>query len=75
VKVATDVPLTTKLEELKEARSLATDIVESGSKLYSLLGREEELRVGGKWRVVPTHTSSRISASLFPHLLFLCCVG
>jgi hypothetical protein len=45
VKVSTDVPLTTKLEELKEARTLATDIVDSGSKLYGLLGREEELRV------------------------------
>jgi len=41
---ATDFSLSSKVEELKEARALATDIVESGAKLYSLLEREDELK-------------------------------
>jgi len=36
--------LATKLEDLKHARSLATEIVDSGAKLYTLLGKEEELK-------------------------------
>ena len=34
-----------KLDDLKEARNLATEIVDSGAKLYSLLAKEEELKV------------------------------
>lgn len=41
---AADVSLATKLEELREARNLATEIVESGSKLFTYLGRESELK-------------------------------
>jgi clusterin-associated protein 1 len=41
---AADLSLATKLDELKEARNLATEIVESGSKLFGLLGREAELK-------------------------------
>jgi len=36
--------LATKLEDLKHARNLATEIVDSGAKLYTLLGKEEELK-------------------------------
>ena len=36
--------IATKLEDLKHARSLATEIVDSGAKLYTLLGKEEELK-------------------------------
>lgn len=39
-----DVHVGTKLEELKQARNLATKIVDSGAKLYTLLGKEEELK-------------------------------
>ncbi len=36
--------LESKLEELKQAKNMANDIVESGSKLYTLLGQEGELK-------------------------------
>mmetsp|Transcript_21474 Transcript_21474/g.34637 ORF Transcript_21474/g.34637 Transcript_21474/m.34637 type:complete len:438 (-) Transcript_21474:136-1449(-) len=36
--------LQTRLDELKAARNTATDIVETGSRLYSLLGQEGELK-------------------------------
>lgn len=39
-----DVQIGTKLEELKTARTLASEIVDSGAKLYTLLGKEEELK-------------------------------
>lgn len=36
--------LASKLHNLKEARQLATEITESGAKLYDLLGQEKELK-------------------------------
>lgn len=39
---AADLSLSARLDELKEARNLAGEIVESGSKLFTLLGREGE---------------------------------
>lgn len=39
-----DVSTGNKVEQLKQARSLATDIVDSGAKLYTLLGKDEELK-------------------------------
>lgn len=39
-----EIQIGAKLEELKKARVLASEIVDSGAKLYSLLGKEEELR-------------------------------
>jgi clusterin-associated protein 1 len=36
--------LTQKLEELKEAKSLSSEIIESGGKLYSLLAQEIQLK-------------------------------
>lgn len=39
-----DAALHARLEEFKEAKNLASEIVDSGAKLYSLLGREGELR-------------------------------
>jgi len=39
-----DAALVERLEELKEARALASEIVDSGSKLYALLAREQELK-------------------------------
>ncbi len=42
---SSDISLSSRLDDLKEARSLAGEIVESGSRLFSLLGREKnELR-------------------------------
>ena len=40
-----DLSLASKMEELREARSLSSEIVDSGSKLYSLLALEEETKV------------------------------
>jgi hypothetical protein len=45
VKIAAEVLAPAKLDELKEAKNLASDIVESGEKLFRLLGREDELKV------------------------------
>ncbi len=39
-----ELALASKLEELREARSLSSEIVDSGSKLYSLLSLEEETK-------------------------------
>ncbi len=40
-----DAALSAKLEELRQARPLAGEIVNSGSHLFDLLAREEEMRV------------------------------
>ena len=37
--------ISSKLEELKTARTIASDIVDSGGRLYGLLGKEDELKV------------------------------
>ena len=39
-----DFGVSTKLQSVKSARGLASEITESGAKLYDLLGREKELR-------------------------------
>ena len=39
-----DFNVSSKLHNLKAARSLATEITESGAKLYDLLGQERELK-------------------------------
>ena len=41
---AMDFNVSSKLHNLKAARSLATEITESGAKLYDLLGQERELK-------------------------------
>jgi len=40
-----DVPFASKLDELKGVRQMATDLVECGSRLHTLLAKEEEMRV------------------------------
>jgi len=37
--------MSTKLNSIKSCRSLASEITDSGAKLYDLLGRENELKV------------------------------
>lgn len=39
-----DFNMSSKLHNLKAARQLATEITESGAKLYDLLGQERELK-------------------------------
>ena len=39
-----DFNTTSKLQNLKAARVLATEITESGAKLFDMLGREKELK-------------------------------
>lgn len=39
-----DFNMSSKLHNLKAARQLATEITESGAKLYDLLGQEKELK-------------------------------
>ena len=41
---APDAGMGQKLESIKQARDLATEIVETGASLYNLLGKEEELK-------------------------------
>jgi clusterin-associated protein 1 len=41
---AVDFNVSSKLHNLKAARTLATEITESGSKLYDLLGQERDLK-------------------------------
>lgn len=43
-KSSDSVSLSSKLEELKSMRALSTEIIETGAKIYSLLGKEEENR-------------------------------
>jgi len=37
--------MSTKLQSIKSCRSLASEITDSGAKLYDLLGRENDLKV------------------------------
>ena len=40
-----DFNMTSKLQNLKTARTLATEITESGARLYDMLGMERELKL------------------------------
>jgi len=62
-----DVRLGEKLEQLKQAREDATTIVESGSQLYTLLSKEEELRAARTQALKFLDSMSRNLESNDPH--------